>query len=562
MKKTTQQWFWILAFVWLVFTLLQAFFTEVVNDETYYWRYAQRLDWAYFDHPPMIAVWIAAWDWIPGALGVRMMPILSGVATMGVLFFGLLDKKYQTKESLFALFVFAFFLPILHLYSFVATPDAPLLFFSVVFLTAYKYFLNQNNWRSVFLLALSMATLLYSKYHGVLLIGFTLLSNLSLLKNPKFYMASIFGAMCFFPHLYWQYANDFPSFRYHLIERTSTFQTWHIPEYFLNIILVYNPFMWFLYYRVFKKVNQKEQLTKTYLWIIFGTLIFFLLSLRNGHVQPQWTIIICIPLLVLLVQYFYNNQQTTAKYLRQIAWVYVPLMVGVRIVIATDLVPFRTEFHGNERWAKALRKALPDQYILFVNSYQHASSFAFYDGQNPCTTIREYDSRKNQYDLWGWEEKYFGKKVFVEERLAVNNDSIPLPDNRYIFGKTVAHFQPLKRIAVKFDKDSLVVKPQSVHYFNVELTNPYHHKVQIGAATESQILFYLVNKKEEIYLLTEIDEDSIELAPLAKKTIQCKVTMPDKQGAYKLFPLIKFRTIAFPPTQKCELSFVALTMGN
>jgi hypothetical protein len=38
--------------------LVIAFVVDLGNDESYYWLYAQQLKWNYFDHPPMVAVWI------------------------------------------------------------------------------------------------------------------------------------------------------------------------------------------------------------------------------------------------------------------------------------------------------------------------------------------------------------------------------------------------------------------------------------------------------------------------------------------------------------------------
>src|SRR5215213_3642628 len=38
--------------------LFFAFWLELGNDEAYYWLYSQYLQWNYFDHPPMVAVWI------------------------------------------------------------------------------------------------------------------------------------------------------------------------------------------------------------------------------------------------------------------------------------------------------------------------------------------------------------------------------------------------------------------------------------------------------------------------------------------------------------------------
>ena len=40
--------------------LIVAFTIQLGNDESYYWLYSQHLKSNYFDHPPMIALWIRA----------------------------------------------------------------------------------------------------------------------------------------------------------------------------------------------------------------------------------------------------------------------------------------------------------------------------------------------------------------------------------------------------------------------------------------------------------------------------------------------------------------------
>ena len=59
-------------FIWWIFNLLQAAFTELAHDEAYYYMFAQNLDWGYFDHPPMTALLIWLGSFIGGELGVRI----------------------------------------------------------------------------------------------------------------------------------------------------------------------------------------------------------------------------------------------------------------------------------------------------------------------------------------------------------------------------------------------------------------------------------------------------------------------------------------------------------
>jgi 4-amino-4-deoxy-L-arabinose transferase-like glycosyltransferase len=65
------------------FRLLAAGLTPLTEDEAYYRLWATRLQLGYYDHPPMIAWWIALGRMIAGdgALGVRLLPVLGGSLT-------------------------------------------------------------------------------------------------------------------------------------------------------------------------------------------------------------------------------------------------------------------------------------------------------------------------------------------------------------------------------------------------------------------------------------------------------------------------------------------------
>ncbi len=65
------------------FRLLAAGLTPLTEDEAYYRLWAMRPQFGYYDHPPMIAWWIALGRLIAGddALGVRLFPVLGGSLT-------------------------------------------------------------------------------------------------------------------------------------------------------------------------------------------------------------------------------------------------------------------------------------------------------------------------------------------------------------------------------------------------------------------------------------------------------------------------------------------------
>src|SRR5204863_8060187 len=69
-----------------IIRLILAFTVQLGNDESYYWLYSQHLKSNYFDHPPMVALWIRATTlnlWLQDHPGfVRLGSVIScGIAT-------------------------------------------------------------------------------------------------------------------------------------------------------------------------------------------------------------------------------------------------------------------------------------------------------------------------------------------------------------------------------------------------------------------------------------------------------------------------------------------------
>src|SRR5678816_3593897 len=78
---------------WIILTFIQSAFTELLDDEAYYWVYSRFLDWGYFDHPPMIALMIkAGYSLFPNPFGLRLFTVLMSTATL-IMIDSLLEKQ-------------------------------------------------------------------------------------------------------------------------------------------------------------------------------------------------------------------------------------------------------------------------------------------------------------------------------------------------------------------------------------------------------------------------------------------------------------------------------------
>src|ERR1700743_491676 len=331
-KENSDKAIWYFLLFWTVLNAIQAYTLEIHADEAYYWLYSRFLDWGYFDHPPMVAIYIKIGDsLVHSEFGVRLMTVLSSTLTLYILW--LIVKKYAIEAKWFILVVSGIF--IFHQYGFTTTPDAPLFLFTVLFYFIYQKYINEDRLKWAVLLAVIIACLLYSKYHGILLIGFTVLSNIKLLKRRSFWAIVILSVVLYTPHILWQIDHGYPSVNYHLFEQStdhySFFQTW---TYFPGQILMAGPLIgWFLFYNAFT-TKIKDAFIRGLMVNAIGTYLFFLLSSFKGEVQPQWTLIAFAPLVILALIRFgqAGNWQPWFKWL---AIVNLAIIVVVRVMIIT-----------------------------------------------------------------------------------------------------------------------------------------------------------------------------------------------------------------------------------
>lgn len=414
---------WLGLFVFTVLNAVTALFTELYNDEAYYWAYSRFLDWGYFDHPPVIALFIKiGYAIVPNELGVRLLPLLSVSAALWLIF-----KMADTGDTrLFLLLLFSTF-PFF-LFGFTALPDSPMLFSVALFFWAYQQFLKDESWKWTLILAVVMAFMLYTKYMGVLIILFTLTSNLSLLKRKWFWMASIIGALLFLPHLYWQYANNFPSVQYHLVDRSAKAYNYSFTlEYIGAQLFFYGPFVGVFLYWAALRTTATDLFEKALKYAVGGTLVFFLISSFKGRVEVNWTLSMLVPLMVLALRYF--KEQSPARFvLERVAWFSMALITLVRIHVIYPLGDFESDrakdFHGHKELAEAVLKEAGGLPIV-SERYQTASNLWFYTGRP--VPVLNLNTRFSQYDLWQFDSTFVNKPVVYVNRMLPHNTPLKGP---------------------------------------------------------------------------------------------------------------------------------------
>src|SRR4030095_11912156 len=194
---------------WFILNVIQSRYTELMDDEAFYWAYSRFPAFGYFEHPPLIALFTGAGYWLfKNELGVRFFIVILNTASIYII------RQLSESKNDLLFYAIVFSISLTQLGGFIAAPDNILIFFTALFFLVFRRFVAQMTLSNTLQLGVVMALMLYSKYHGILVIIFTLLSFPKLALKYQTYVAVLVTTVLFLPHLYWQYKNEFDTLHY------------------------------------------------------------------------------------------------------------------------------------------------------------------------------------------------------------------------------------------------------------------------------------------------------------------------------------------------------------
>lgn len=553
----------VLAFFISIFFLLnflQAAFTGLHADEAYYWVYSQFLDWGYFDHPPMVALFIKTGESLfHHPLALRLMTILS--SSLSVFLLWQIVKKYQVNIWHFIVLVSGVL--IFHVYAFITTPDVPLLLFSVLFLYMYQRYLEEDKLKWALILGVICAALMLSKYHGILLIIFTLLSNLKLFTRKSFYLTIIVGITLCLPHLYWQYLNDYPSFYYHLIDRSAKpYQLNNTFMYLVGQPLMMGPLVgWIFFYYGFKVKTVNDKFLGALKFVSWGVLIFFFISTFKGSVQAQWPLIEFIALFILAC--VYTLQKPT--HLLKFKWLFAInlfLILFARLAITGVITPlnkiaFVRKFQNYELWAKEIQAIAKENNVVFLDAFQEPSFYNYYTHSLKGVAYNSINYRQTQYDLWPLEDSLQNHKVMLlkggESKVKDAKEFNTVKGiHNYEWIDSVHFYPKIKFEPLNFTK---VWQANEERLITFNVINPYHKTVDFASnKQQTDCTFqYVYHLNGELFKIEAFPTSASDLRIEAhqSKLIQLKIKAPAAKGNYKLF--ISIKTNPFSGTRNSKM---------
>ena len=428
----------------LVLNLVQVAFTELTSDEGYYWFYSRSLEWGYAEHPPLIAVMVRiGYALFPNELGVRLVNVILNALAV-LLVFKLVPRREPKTDAHIYLMVLS--LPLLNYLAFLIFPDGPLLFFLVCFLIGYRRFLAKEDLPAVLLMGFSTALMLYSKYLGILVVGFTVLSNLRLLRSPKFWLSMLLALVLFLPHLAWQYTHQFPTFEYQLEGHAAPISISHLYEYISQQLLAIGPGLIFIPF-VYRTQDRFERALQM---ICIGTFGFFLFTALTMFVHFHWTAITLFPLLLLASRYYEEEKRK-----RLFQFLVLPLGLAVvllRLYLMFWIFPVNHTsvdyYHGRDLWSKDIEGVASDRPVFFGRNARESALYEFYSGRMGVA-LQSDRHHRSQYELWNYEDSLQGREVVI----VMDSPFAGSTELRTRMHKTVHYF----------------IAPNFVSYFNIPL---------------------------------------------------------------------------------------------
>lgn len=409
--------------LWTIVNVVQASFMDLGHDEAYYWTWSKHLDWSFLEHPPMVAVFIKiGYAILQNELGVRLMAILLSTLVLYLVYDKLVKKDvwlYIALVSSVALF---------HAGGFIIAPDTGLFVFVALFYILLKKYIEEDNWKLTIGLMVVSAAIMYSKYHGVLVLFFSLLFNWRLLRRKSLWIILVGSAILYIPHFHWLFTKGLPGLQYALSGRF--YDAFSLNQILVNYIVgqlaVIGPLVSFILLYVLFFVRQQGTFERSLRFICIGIFGYFLIWSFKGRVEANWTASVLIPLVVLTHAYATERQ----KLRKVIFWLVIPsicIFLALRAQLAFRLVdlPNRVdrhgEYHGWKEYGQRI-KALAGDMPIVSDGYHNPPKMWFYTGNTAISfCLRDHP---NQYLLWDYNEQFLDKPVLVVSNILHTGDKM------------------------------------------------------------------------------------------------------------------------------------------
>lgn len=226
---------------------------ELGTDEAYYWLYSQDIKWNYFDHPPMVAIWIRFFTAnlaLQETEGFIRLGSVAGCAVASWAIYKTAAILHTTKAGLFGVCLYNSSLFASVTAGIFIMPDTPqMVFYTLSLWIAARIIKDEKSLFNWVLFGITAGLCIMSKVYGILLwagLGlYALTVKKSWLSQPYIYIAFLITALITSPILIWNMQHNFLTYRFHssrLSVSEGGFDLTNFGREVLNQFLYNNPF--------------------------------------------------------------------------------------------------------------------------------------------------------------------------------------------------------------------------------------------------------------------------------------------------------------------------------
>lgn len=535
--KTNPKEFILLGFLllWALGSWMQSYFMDMAGEEAYYWLFSQNPDWGYLDHPPMVA-WMTAIGYaiFQDNLGARFMMVVLSTATL-YLVYRTLDRKDPW------LFIYCSVgLLAVHAGSFYVKTDVPLIFGEALFFFAYKKYLDRAQAWNMALLSFSIAFMFLSKYHGFLILLFTVLSNWKLITRGSFWWVAAGVVVLMIPHTLWQYQHDWASIRFHLQERSDiNYNLKNTLNYILSQPVVLGPLASLVMLPAAFLHRTRDAFERALKFVLVGVLLFFLLNSFKVYIHKHWTSIAVLPMILLSYMYI-SRRRPWRRVLKGLSLFTLGLFVLFRIYLSYDFLPESVDgkwenLHNWSSWAREVDSLSGGREVVFLNDYDNASRYHYLTGR-PVHVLSNYFFNPTQFDYWEGEKRVQGSSVLLidnkrhNEEFAVHTTEV----GEEVRHAVVNNYRSYSRVEVEcLDLVDTYAPGQEIPLY-VSLTNRHDYPVSSGLNPDLvPDLYYFFLRGERSYS-EGIAEPRLYLRPGETSKLIVRIKAPSEPGLYQL----------------------------
>ncbi|MBF0635166.1 MAG: glycosyltransferase family 39 protein [Nitrospinae bacterium] len=197
------------------------------DSESYYWAWSKHPALSYYDHPPLTA-WIIHLSTAIGgdtSFWVRLPSLLLFIA-MSWLLYRLCVELFDDRRIAFLSILTFNLIPMFGIGALQMVPDIPAAVCYLMFIIlAWRVLENDGSGWIWLLMGAVLGVGLLGKYFAILLLPSVMLLTAAIPKyrrwylRPEPYLMGLLALIIFSPVIWWNYSQDWPSFKFHLVNR-------------------------------------------------------------------------------------------------------------------------------------------------------------------------------------------------------------------------------------------------------------------------------------------------------------------------------------------------------